>query len=126
MPPTSRREFRSRRGRGRNAYLLHTALMEFPTTSGVVALGIHAGTGYVDCGSEFLSLMQRSYNLHTGGRIAVVAPFLKWTKDQLFVLAAELNVPVGLTYSCESASFACGECPSCLDRSHLVEGASMC
>ena len=61
--------------RGRNAYLLHTALIEFPTSSGVVALGIHAGTGYADCSPEFVDLMQRSYDFHTGGTITVVAPF---------------------------------------------------
>ena len=47
--------------RGRNAYLLHTALMEFPAQSGVVALGIHAGTGYDDCSPEFIDAMQLSY-----------------------------------------------------------------
>ena len=53
--------------RGRNAYLLHTALMEFPAQSGVVLLGIHAGTGYDDCTPEFIDAMQLSYEFHTGG-----------------------------------------------------------
>ena len=32
--------------RGRNAFLLHTGLLEFPAESGVIVMGIHAGTGY--------------------------------------------------------------------------------
>ena len=112
--------------RGRNAYLLHTALMEFPTSSGVVALGIHAGTGYVDCSPGFMDVMQRSYDFHTGGKVTVAAPFLNWTKQQVYALAAELNVPLAQTYSCESACLPCGECRSCLDRSLLVEGSVTC
>ena len=61
--------------RGRNAFLLHTALLEFPSSSGVVALGIHAGTGYADCSPEFIETMQLSYQLHTKGTITPAAPF---------------------------------------------------
>ena len=112
--------------RGRNAHLLHTALMEFPTSSGVVALGIHAGTGYADCSPEFLQLMQCSYDFHTGGKIAVAAPFLHWTKSQVYALATHLNVPLEHTYSCESSTRPCGQCQSCLDRSLIAEGHVPC
>ena len=118
----SGKSFGSGEIRGRNAYLLHTALVEFPTSSGVVALGIHAGTGYPDCSPEFVDVMQRSYNFHTGGEITVVAPFLNWTKQQVYALAAELKVPLAHTYSCESANSPCGECRSCLDRNLLATG----
>ena len=112
--------------RGRNAHLLHTALMEFPTSSGVVALGIHAGTGYSDCSPEFVEVMQRSYDFHTGGEITVVAPFVNWTKEQVYALATQLEVPLAQTYSCEAAVLPCGECRSCLDRSLLVAGPVTC
>ena len=102
--------------RGRNAFLLNTALMEFPTQSGVVAIGIHAGTGYDDCSPEFIDVMQRSYQLHTGGSITIAAPFLHWTKHQVFSLATHLNVPITQTYSCEAANSPCNKCRSCVDR----------
>ena len=105
--------------RGRNAYLLHTALMEFPAQSGVVALGIHAGTGYDDCSPEFIDAMQLSYQLHTGGAITIAAPFLHWTKHQVYSLATRLNVPLEQTYSCEADNSPCGQCRSCLDRRSL-------
>ena len=105
--------------RGRNAYLLHTALMEFPAPSGVVVLGIHAGTGYEDCSPEFIDAMERSYQLHTGGAITIAAPFLHWTKQQVYGLATLLNVPLEETYSCEAANSPCNQCRSCLDRQSL-------
>ena len=122
----SGRTMRSGEIRARNAYLLHTALLEFPTASGVVALGIHAGTGYADCSPEFVDIMQRSFDFHTGGEITIVAPFLAWTKQQVYALGAQLNIPLAQTYSCESSNRPCGQCGSCLDRSLLVEGTETC
>ena len=105
--------------RGRNAYLLHTALMEFPAQAGVVALGIHAGTGYDDCTPEFIGAMQCSYQLHTGGAIIIAAPFLHWSKRQVYSLAMQLNVPIQETYSCEAANSPCNQCRSCIDRQSI-------
>ena len=112
--------------RGRNAYLLHTALLEFPACSGVVALGIHAGTGYADCSPEFMEVMQSSYQFHTRGAITTVAPFLNWTKQDVYRLATKLNVPLALTHSCEADNRHCGRCRSCLDRRQLVPGSVAC
>ena len=105
--------------RGRNAFLLHTALMEFPAQSGVVLLGVHAGTGYDDCSPEFIDAMQLSYQIHTGGAVIVTAPFLHWTKHQVYSLATYLNVPFEQTYSCEAANSPCNQCRSCVDRRSL-------
>ena len=112
--------------RGRNAFLLHTALLEFPACSGVVALGIHAGTGYPDCTPEFMEVMQRSYEFHTGGAITLAVPFLHWTKQEVYRLAIELKVPLELTHSCEADNRPCGRCRSCLDRRQLVIGSLAC
>ena len=112
--------------RGRNAFLLHLALLEFPSTSGVVGLGIHAGTGYADCSPEFMEVMQCSYEFHSGGAIAVVAPFLHWTKQDICQLASNLKVPLALTYSCEADNHPCGRCRSCLDRRLLIPGSNAC
>ena len=112
--------------RGRNAHLLHTALIEFPASSGVVALGIHAGTGYADCSPEFVEVMQRSYQFHTGGTITVVAPFLHWTKQDVYRLATKLDVPLAQTHSCEAANLPCGKCRSCIDRRLLFTTSITC
>lgn len=102
--------------RGRNAFLMQVALLEFPSSSGVVCLGIHAGTEYVDCSPEFMATMERSYELHTGGAISPEAPFLHWNKKEVYRLVSKLDVPVELTHSCEASNQPCGHCKSCLDR----------
>src|SRR5437016_2370991 len=43
---------------GRNALLVFCALLEFRATHGIVGLGIHQGTPYFDCSSEFLNQLQ--------------------------------------------------------------------
>ena len=105
--------------RGRNAFLLHTALLEFPSSSGVVAIGIHAGTGYVDCTTEFMDLIERSFELHTGGAITATAPFLHWPKEDVYNLASHLRVPVSKTFSCEASNIPCLRCKSCQDRAAI-------
>ena len=105
--------------RGRNAFLLHTGLLEFPVASGMLVMGIHAGTGYVDCSPDFIDLMQRSFDLHTGGSISIVTPFLTWSKGDVWQLAVQLGVPIEQTYSCESDNQPCGRCKSCMDRQAL-------
>lgn len=102
--------------RGRNAFLLHVALLEFPSDSGIVVLGIHSGTDYADCSPGFMEIMGRSYGRQTGGTIVATAPFLDWTKRDVYHLANELGVPIAQTYSCESSNSPCGQCDSCTDR----------
>ena len=112
--------------RGRNAFLLQVALLEFPSDSGIVVLGVHAGTDYADCSPEFMRIMGRSYGLCTGGTIIAVAPFLDWTKPDVYRLANELSVPISQTYSCEASNFPCEKCDSCVDRRILSTGRAEC
>ena len=109
--------------RGRNAFLMQVALLEFPSDSGIVVLGIHAGTDYADCSPEFMQIVRRSYGLCTGGTIIAVAPFLDWTKPDVYSLANELGVPIAQTHSCEASNSPCGRCDSCKDRRLLDAGA---
>lgn len=102
--------------RGRNAFLLQTALMQFAGSSGTIMIAIHAGTGYRDCSPAFVELMQRSFEFHTGGSISVSAPFIDWPKVDVYRLARKLDVPLQLTFSCESSDAPCGTCASCRDR----------
>lgn len=106
--------------RGRNAFLLHLALMESPFTTGTIAIGIHAGSDYCDCSSEFIALMQQSFDFHACGTISVCAPFITYNKVAIFALALDLELPIDRTYSCEAGTMPCGACLSCLDRLELV------
>ena len=108
--------------RGRNAFFLQTALMEFPLESGAVVIGVHAGTPYRDCSPEFIELMARSFEFHTGGRITISAPFVNLTKSDVFRIAGDADVPLASTHSCEASSRPCGSCDSCVDRAVLLPG----
>lgn len=105
--------------RGRNAFLLHCALLAAPLEPTVVAIAIHGGVPYVDCGEDFVNLYRDSFALHTGGEIDLAAPFLSMSKGEVLGVALELGVPLDLTYSCERGGTPCGVCLSCLDRAHL-------
>lgn len=105
---------------GRNAFLLYSALMAFRHATGIIAMGIHAGTSYQDCSERFTHDMQSSFDLYADGRIRIAAPFLRWSKRQILDYSKKHNVPVQLTYSCElGVRQPCGRCLSCKDLKAL-------
>jgi 7-cyano-7-deazaguanine synthase len=83
----------------RNSLLLSLALMNFDHEYGLIALGIHAGTPYVDCSPDFVHEMQQVFDLYTNGRVRIDVPFLKWTKSEIWEYAQMKRVPVHLTHS---------------------------
>jgi 7-cyano-7-deazaguanine synthase len=85
-----------------------------------IALGIHAGSGYRDCASAFVELMQQVLDFHSDGQCQLLAPFLTWSKHDVAALAVKLGVPIALTHSCETAEVPCGTCRSCRDREVAV------
>jgi 7-cyano-7-deazaguanine synthase len=100
---------------GRNALLLTSALAAKPKAA-MIGIGIHAGTAYSDCSPAFVSAVQAVFDLSTGGRCRVDAPFLAFTKADVFRLARELDAPLDQTYSCElGLAQPCGRCSSCSD-----------
>jgi 7-cyano-7-deazaguanine synthase len=105
---------------GRNAFLLFTALMERPQSATAVAIGVHSGTDYVDCSVAFVRQMNSLFHLYTAGHAAVVAPFVEWTKPEVWHYSITHDVPLNLTYSCEKGGDQpCGNCLSCRDREAL-------
>lgn len=102
---------------GRNAFFLLAALTEIGTDTGILAIGIHDGTPYYDCTPTFLSSMQVVFDGYCDGRVRLSAPFVDWSKAQVFAFCRAQKVPVELTYSCERGTVRhCGDCMSCRDR----------
>jgi len=105
---------------GRNAFLILSAVFLAQATSGILALGIHAGTPYYDCSPTFVHRMQQLIAEHTSGELILSVPFLMWRKGDVFEYFTLKHLPVGLTYSCESGTEPpCGKCASCKDRKAL-------
>lgn len=104
---------------GRNAMLITLGLMEFSATSGFIAIGIHAGTNYMDCAPQFVNDIQLVVDGYYGGAVRVVAPFLHWSKQQVWAYAQN-RIPIAATYSCElGLDQPCGKCLSCMDLESL-------
>lgn len=105
---------------GRNAFLIFAALFLTRQLSGLVAIGVHAGTPYYDCSSPFIEAMARLAAEHTNGGVALVAPFLNWSKQDVFQYFVSTGLPIDLTYSCEAGTEPpCRKCASCRDREAL-------
>lgn len=104
---------------GRNALLVLTAMMAAPAPQAIV-LGVHEGTEYWDCSREFIGRIQGLLDGYAAGAVQLLAPFAALSKPAVYVLAKELGVDVGLTYSCERAGGPCGACLSCKDVEALA------
>lgn len=100
----------------RNAFLIMSALLYNPKWTGIIAIGIHAGTPYYDCSEEFVEDISGVMDGYADGRIVLGAPFLHWTKAMVWDFCLQNNVPVGITWSCEvGPTEPCGTCLSCRD-----------
>lgn len=111
---------------GRNALLLSVGLMELEFTRGIIAIGVHAGTRYFDCSARFVSAASAIFDGYTDGRVKIGAPFLEWSKPDIWAFCRDRGVPLSLTYSCElGREQPCGECDSCKDLEVLSAGSQL-
>lgn len=105
---------------GRNAFLALTAFFLLGAPKGLIAMGIHSGTPYYDCSSSFVEKLSALFAEHTDGTTLFVAPFVSWSKRDIFDYSLKFSIPIAETYSCESGtSPPCGVCASCTDRRRL-------
>jgi 7-cyano-7-deazaguanine synthase len=102
---------------GRNMFLVSSALLMLNKMKyGIVALGIHSGTNYSDCSPQFVNLINDLFDLYTGGRIILGAPFLQMDKGEIMEYCIINNIPIELSYSCElGLEQPCNKCSSCKD-----------
>ena len=105
---------------GRNAFLIFAALFATRARSSFIGLGLHAGTPYYDCSPVFVETINRAVAEHTDSTVQVVAPFIEWTKRDVYDYFLKVGLPLSQSYSCEKGMQpTCGLCASCLDRKAL-------
>lgn len=105
---------------GRNAFLIFTALFLTGGRPGLLALGLHAATPYYDCSEGFVAAAGKLVAEHTDGQVSLVAPFVTWTKKDVYDYFVSTGLPIIATYSCEAGTEPpCGICASCRDREAL-------
>ncbi|WP_411378430.1 7-cyano-7-deazaguanine synthase [Lysinibacillus fusiformis] len=57
--------------------------------------------------------------------VKIVMPFRELEKYDLILEGKELNVPMAITYSCQTNSkVPCGVCPNCIDREEAISNFS--
>ena len=106
---------------GRNAMLIFIGLSEADERTTTIALGIHGSSPYYDCSANFIRAAQTIVDGQCDGRIQVTAPFVEWTKPQIWRYCLDRQVPIELTYSCERGNEQpCGICLSCRDLEVLL------
>lgn len=104
----------------RNMVLLSVALsLAASTGCDAVAFGAHGGsyTPYPDCTPEFAAAMHAAAQTCNAPPLAVLAPFVNWSKAEIVKRGAALGVPWQKTWSCyKGAARHCGRCGTCVDR----------
>jgi 7-cyano-7-deazaguanine synthase len=106
---------------GRNAIMALCGATSLPHENGLISMGIHSGTTYVDCSEAFQNQIAELVTLLFRGLVAADFPFAKWQKTDIAQFSFQYNVPVKLTYSCLNGTVPpCGICESCLERQSLA------
>ena len=108
----------------RNLFLIGTAAIVAASLGAeAVALGIITSetADYADCRPEFLKASK--ITLATlFPPLDLLTPFNAMTKIEVVKLALDLDVPLGLTFSCNCRSGRhCWECTGCLERQESFE-----
>ena len=82
--------------------------------------------GYWDCTTDFVARINQTLALNRGCPVCVEAPFVKMSKAAIVRRGVELDVDFAQTWSCyRGAERACGRCPTCVERLHAFEEASI-
>ncbi len=87
--------------------------------AGQIAYAAHSGDHaiYPDCRNEFADAMAKAIALADWDQVALIRPFVDWTKADIVRRGAELNVPFLKTWSCyKGGELHCGRCGTCIER----------
>lgn len=105
---------------GRNAIMALCGATALLHQNGLISMGIHSGTNYVDCSEAFQHQINDLIALLFRGLVVADFPFAEWSKTDIAQFSVQYDVPIKLTYSCLNGTTPpCGECESCLERKSL-------
>ena len=113
----------------RNANFLSVAVsLAMVKDAGYVYFAAHADDAhnwaYPDTTPEFIGAMSNAIMVGTYNQVRLRTPLMWLSKRDVVVMAASLQAPVELTYSCyEGREAHCGLCPTCINRIEAFKGA---
>ena len=106
----------------RNAIMLTIAFgLAVARGAEAVAAAMHGGDHFIypDCRPDFMEAFAAMQRLALDGvaRIALVTPFLHWSKADIVREGIRLGVPLAETWSCyRGGARHCGRCGTCVER----------
>ena len=106
----------------RNAIMLTIAFgLATAKRAQAVAAAMHGGDHFIypDCRPDFMEAFAAMQRLALDGvaRIALVTPFLHWSKADIVREGIRLGVPLAETWSCyRGGARHCGRCGTCVER----------
>lgn len=122
----SNRDFKGGEIIFRNIFLISAALISQNKFRGIVSLGIHSGTEYVDCSPSFVKATNSILDLYSNGTVKLETPFLNFTKSEIVEYCILNEIPIHLTYSCElGLNQPCGKCLSCKGLKRIYDSKNL-
>lgn len=118
---------------GRNAVML-TAVAGMAASltdedhPAAIVTAVHAGDHavYADCRPEFIDAIGAAIRAGVRDNITVWAPFVHKTKTDIARIAAEIDAPVDLSWSCyKGGDVHCGTCGTCVERKEAFSDAGL-
>ncbi|MDI3312181.1 MAG: 7-cyano-7-deazaguanine synthase [Thermoanaerobacterium sp.] len=102
--------------------LVNAAIVAEKKDANHVAIGLISSYGnYPDSTRDFLEAASKVLKI-SNPLISILAPFIELNKSEILKMAAELGVPVDVTFSCDLAeNHHCMICPSCIERFQLFK-----
>lgn len=94
----------------------------------VVVTAVHAGDHavYADCRPAFIAAADRAARLSTDSAVGISAPFAYLSKTEIAAIAATVDAPLQLTWSCyEGGDAHCGRCGTCVERIEAFRDAGL-
>lgn len=109
---------------GRNTIFVYDAINRFYANhSSDTSLRIYIGIietvpRFADCTQEWLNNLNKLLQAEFGDKVIVVAPFINFSKDQVYKLGQFYNVKLESTFSCNYVKDGepCGKCGNCIWR----------
>lgn len=107
---------------GRNLSLATIAFNIFPFECGLISMGLHNGTNFIDCSRDFVIKTDSLINFLSHGCVRFDCPFIEMSKLDIIQFGLTNNVPLDITYSCENGKNPeCGVCNSCSDIKTILK-----
>jgi 7-cyano-7-deazaguanine synthase len=106
----------------RNVLMILVGFSSIGISSTFISIGTHNGTPFYDSTITFVKDLQTLLDGYFLGTKRLLAPFINYSKTQVYEYVIKNKVPFELTYSCETGDeIPCGKCLSCIDRRKLDE-----